>query len=157
MKRKYLRKRIVALVFVLALIAGAAALCLASPQAARTFVFWGPEGETFEERLIAKTDNKESDLRHYIEETLLGPSSMEDTPIFAPGTKLSSFMYRNGVAYVNLSELAALPPAFFGGTAAHAEFSGSGNAFAVLKAGIRRNFPSVKDVKIFVAGETVEN
>jgi len=55
-----------------------------------------------------------------------------------------SLLYRNGIVYLDLSEEAALPP------------PEGGEVFLNMKtlyAGIRRNFPFVREVRFFIAGK----
>jgi hypothetical protein len=64
-------------------------------------------------------------------------------PLFPRETRLRSLLYRNGVVYLDLSEEAALPP------------PEGGEVFMNMKtlyAGIRRNFPFVRDIRFFIAG-----
>ena len=114
----------------------------------RTFVFYSSlEGKTVvEDRMLRRSSDRETDIRRYVEEVLLGPSFPNLDPLFYRGTKLNSFMYRESVVYADLSETAALP------------IEGSWNVFRsllTLNEGIRRNFPIVQDVRIFIGGNEV--
>jgi hypothetical protein len=122
------------------------------PQARRTFVFKGAGGEVFESRLLARAPTREEDLRRYIDESLLGPASVEDEPLFVRGTKLSSFMYRDGVVYADFSRDASIPPQLFEDRKAS---TGTGDSFSFLRADVLRNFPYVKAVRFFVGGQRV--
>jgi hypothetical protein len=114
----------------------------------RTFVFYSSlEGKTVvEDRMLRRSRDKETDIRRYVDEVLLGPSFPELDPLFSRGTKLNSFMYRETVVYADLSESAALP------------LEGNWDVFRsllTLNEGIRRNFPFVGDVRIFIGGNEV--
>jgi len=111
----------------------------------RTFVFYSSlEGKTVvEDRMLRRSGDRETDIHRYVDEVLLGPSFPELDPLFPRGTKLNSFMYRETVAYVDLSESAALP------------LEGNWDVFRsllTLNEGIRRNFPFVVDVRLFIGG-----
>jgi len=111
----------------------------------RTFVFYSSlEGKTVvEDRMLRRSRDRETDIRRYVDEVLLGPSFPNLDPLFPRGTKLSSFMYRETVVYADLSESAALP------------LEGSWDVFRsllTLNEGIRRNFPFVGDVRLFIGG-----
>jgi hypothetical protein len=114
----------------------------------RTFVFYGIETgkAAVEERMLSRAETPELDLVRYTEETLLGPVSPDLGPLFPRGTRLQSLLYRNGVVYADLSETAV------------AGIPGGEDVFRNLSAldtGIRRNFPFVKDVRLFIAGNPV--
>jgi hypothetical protein len=115
-----------------------------SGLARRTFVFYAAAGGSaaVEDRMLRRAENREADLGRYVEEVLLGPVSPDLKPLFPPETRLRNLMYRNGVVYVNLSESAALP----------VSERGAFRNFLALNQGIRRNFPYVKDVRFFAAG-----
>jgi hypothetical protein len=86
---------------------------------------------------------RELDITRYVEEALLGPVSSNSMPLFPRETSLRSLLYRSGVVYLDLSEEAVLPP------------PEGGEVFMNMKtlyAGIRRNFPFVRDVRFFIAG-----
>jgi len=87
---------------------------------------------------------REPDITRYVEEALLGPVSSNTMPLFPRETRLSSLLYRNGVVYLDLSEEALLPP------------PEGGEVFMNMKtlyAGIRRNFPFVREMRFFIAGK----
>jgi len=96
--------------------------------------------------MLRRSGDRETDIRRYVDEVLLGPSFPELDPLFPRGTKLNSFMYRETVVYADLSESAALP------------LEGSWDVFRsllTLNEGIRRNFPFVGDVRLFIGGNEV--
>jgi hypothetical protein len=111
----------------------------------RTFVFYSIDNgkPVVEDRMLSKTGSRENDITRYVEETLLGPVSLDSAPLFPKGTRLESLLYRDGVVYVNLSESAALP-SLMGKDA----FTG----LYTLYGGIKRNFSYVKDVRLFIDG-----
>jgi len=114
----------------------------------RTFVFYSDivGNLVVEERMLHRSADKETDIRRYLDETLLGPASPNLAVLFPLETRLNSFMLRNGVVYVDLSEAAALP------------FPPGRDVFRslhTLNDGIRRNFPYVSDVRLFIGGNAV--
>jgi hypothetical protein len=113
--------------------------------ARRTFVFYSIDshGLAAEDRMVAKTDSPEDDIRHYVEEALLGPVSVDSAPLFPRGTRLMSLLCRDGVVYADLSQSAALDVP---------EGQGVFAALEILRGGVKRNFPYVKDVRLFIAG-----
>jgi hypothetical protein len=123
--------------------------------ARRTFLFYNIDSGVVivENRLLpvsrgeasygSKSSPQELDITRYVEEALLGPVSSNSMPLFPRETRLRSLLYRNGTVYVDLSEEAALPP------------PEGGEVFINMKtlyAGIRRNFPFVREVRFFIAG-----
>ena len=121
---------------------------LLSGLARSTFIFYSRiDGKSvIETRMLRQSWDKELDIRRYIEEALLGPASQDSVPLFHRETQLHSFMFRNGVVYADFSELAALPA------------GDSWDAFRsllTLNEGVRRNFPQVKDVRLFIGGNEV--
>ena len=114
----------------------------------RTFEFFAYDNHrsVVEDRMLHKTGIQEKDIKNYVEELILGPVSLDFAPLLTKGTKLSSFMFRNGTVYADFSKEAGLPvqrgrPLFDG--------------FLALNQGIRRNFSNVSDVKLFVDGNEV--
>jgi hypothetical protein len=81
-----------------------------------------------------------------VDEVLLGPETPGTALLFPRETRLVSFMCRDAVVFADLSESAALPLPegrdVFGG-------------LLTLNQRIRRNFPWVKDVKLFIGGNEV--
>jgi hypothetical protein len=113
--------------------------------ARRTFVFYTIDGgkEVVEERMLKRSDSRELDLTRYVEEALLGPASPDLAPSFPRDTVLASLLYREGAVFVDLSASAALG------------VPGGGDAFRnlyTLNQGIRRNFPFVKETRLFIEG-----
>ena len=116
----------------------------------RTFVFYTAlEGNIIvEDRMFRRSDSKETDIRRYIEEVLLGPVSPDAVPLLSLETRLLSLIFRDGVVYADFSEVSALPVEL---PRNQTVFSG----FLTLYEGIRRNFSSVKDVKFFIGGNQI--
>jgi len=114
----------------------------------RTLVFYSTmEGITVvEDRMLRRSYSRETDIRRYIEEVLLGPVSPDSAPLFPRDTRLNSFMYRDGVVYADLTELAALPI-----PAGRDVFQ----SLLTLNEGIRRNFSFIKNVRLFIGGNEV--
>ena len=115
----------------------------------RTFVFYSAlEGTAIvEDRMLRSSSSRETDIRRYVEEALLGPVSQEADPLFIQGTRLLSLLFRDGVVYANFSESAhfpIFPPA-----------KGVFYSFLTLNEGIRRNFPFVRNVRFFISGREI--
>jgi hypothetical protein len=109
-------------------------------------VFYTTRGNelTVESRLLTRTGPRELSIRRYVEEVVLGPVSLDLSPLLTPETTLESFLFRDGVVYADFSSLAALPPLAENGDLYH--------NLLTLKEGILRNFPFVRDVRLFIAG-----
>jgi hypothetical protein len=112
----------------------------------RTFVFYSIRGGemTVEDRMLKRSPSRETEVKRYVEEVLLGPVSPDAAPLFPRETRLESFLYRDGVVYADLSESAVLAPSEGGDVY---------RGFLTLNRGIKRNFPSVRDVRLFAAGK----
>ena len=114
----------------------------------RTFEFFTYDNSqsVVEDRMLHRAATKENDIKSYVEELILGPVSVDYAPLITKGTKLRSFMFRDGTVFADFSKEAALPvqggmPLFDG--------------FLAINQGIRRNFNYVRDVKMFVNGNEV--
>jgi hypothetical protein len=120
---------------------------LVSGMTRRTFVFYSSlEGEAaVEARMLRRSHSGETDIRRYAEEALLGPVSPGLDPLFPRETRLRSLLYREGVVYADFTADAALP----------AGPAGVFRGFLTLNQGIRRNFSTVKDVKLFIGGNEI--
>jgi hypothetical protein len=115
----------------------------------RTFMFYTIRDTSVvvEERFLRRSGNRETDIRRYVEEALLGPKSQEMLALpFYRSTQALIVMYRNGIVFADLSASASIPPPDGGSL-----FS----SFLTLNKGIRRNFPFVKDVRFFIGGNQV--
>jgi hypothetical protein len=113
----------------------------------RTFVFYSAlEGHAVvEDRMLKRASSREIDLRRYVEEVLLGPVSPGSLPLFPQGTRVLSFLYREGVVYADFSMEALFP----------AEGGEVFKSFLTLNEGIRRNFSQVKKVNFFIEGTEI--
>ncbi|MCL2381885.1 MAG: GerMN domain-containing protein [Treponema sp.] len=132
-----------------------AVLCLAALGnalylgfARRTFVFYSARtaGVVVEERFLRRAGDRETDIRRYVEQALLGPKYQGLVSPFVQGIQVQSFMYREGVVFANLTEQAALPPEE-GGAVFY--------SLLTLNKGIRRNFSGVRDVRLFIGGNQI--
>ena len=115
----------------------------------RSFVFYSAlEGRIIvEDRVLRKSSSRETDIRRYVDEALLGPVSPEAAPLFNRETDLYSLLYRDGVVFANFCESALIPvfpPA-----------EGVFLSFLTLNDGIRRNFSFVKDLRFFIEGREI--
>ncbi|GMO37363.1 MAG: hypothetical protein Ta2F_13570 [Termitinemataceae bacterium] len=111
----------------------------------RTCVYYSLDGkrQIVEERLLPRTDSKEAAISEYVEDLLLGPASLQEAPLINQGAVINLLMLREGVVFLDMSQEAAIPPAEGGDVLRNLE---------AVKYGIRRNFPYVKEVKIFIDG-----
>ena len=111
----------------------------------RVFIFPSvEEGKYILETRYIKSIPEKSDIQVYCQELALG-SGMERTKrIFSSGTKILSCIERNGIVYIDLS----------------ADIINMGDNVIEIKDGIdlmkeniMKNFKSVKEIKVFVAGK----
>lgn len=111
-----------------------------------TFIFPSVEkGEyIIESRFLPKTNK--SSMEFFIDELLLGPQTERCQYVFAKDTMLNSFIFNNGIVYVDLSDHALYP--------ADNQISIK-NSCELLEKNLHNNFPSVKEVKIFINGNQV--
>jgi len=114
----------------------------------RTFEFFAfDDGRSVvEDRMLHDTGTEEGDVRAYVEELLMGPVSVDFAPLLTKGTKLSSFMFRDGTVFADFSRDAVFPVP--GGRPLL-------DGFLAMNQGIRRNFPAVSDVKFFISGNEI--
>jgi hypothetical protein len=137
-----------------AAIAGLILLCaialadyLSADFVRRTFVFKEMDTgqDRIEERMIMRTESREGDISRYVEEVILGPLSPGTVPLIDRNARLEALLLRGNAVYLDLSEEAVIPQA------------GSGilDSFEVLRGEITRNFPFVKRVRIFIAGNEI--
>jgi hypothetical protein len=104
--------------------------------------------------MILRSGDRETDMIRYVEEFLLGPVSPDLVPLFPRETRLRTLLYRDGVVYVDLSEASVFPPPEQRALAS-GDKAGLLENFRTLYRGIRRNFPYVRDVRLFAAGNAV--
>jgi hypothetical protein len=114
----------------------------------RTLMFYAiNQGtEMVEDRFFPRSGSRETDIRRYVEEALLGPAAPGAGPLFPREARLESLLYREGRVYAGFSESAALPPPEGGNVF---------NNLRVLRAEILRNFPYIKEVKFFINGNEI--
>ncbi|MDR0289931.1 MAG: GerMN domain-containing protein [Treponema sp.] len=131
--------------------------------ARRTFVFYDIDSgiATVEERMLRAfkegasvsemlvSSPGEVDITRYVEEALLGPISPNSLPLFPKETRLLSLLYRDGVVYADFSQEAALIPI----EGAIAQGEGVFANMETLYSGVKRNFPLVREIRFFIAGE----
>jgi hypothetical protein len=131
----------------LLLCATALADYLTADFARRTFVFESMDTrqDDIEERMIMLTGSRETDISRYVEELILGPLSPETIPLIDRNARLEALLLRENVVYIDFSEESAIPPS--GGSLLE--------NFEVLRGEIMRNFPFVREVRIFIAGNEV--
>jgi len=117
-------------------------------RVARSFVFPDMNGKasSVEYRFLPRMRGLENQIEQYVAEALLGPVSVDSSSLFLKGTRVLSVLARDGVAYIDLSEDAALSAQ----SGASATFLR--DSLAGLIAGIGRNFPSLKRVSVFIGG-----
>ncbi len=117
----------------------------ASGKSLATFVFYTVRNgkASVETRSLPRYGKLELRAARYVEEALLGSGTVSLGRLFPKGTRLDSLLIRDGTAFVDLSAAAALP--------AEAEVDAR-RSIATLAAGLRRNFRSIKTVRIFIAG-----
>lgn len=141
--KKHPHKALLLVLVILCL--GALADFLLQGKARRTAVFSSLDGkkEIVEERMLLRTRSREADITAYVEDVILGPSSLEEAHLLNRGSAIESLLFRDNIVYLGLSEEAAIPPAEGGEVL---------RSLATLKQGVCRNFPYVKDVYIFIEG-----
>ncbi|MDR2073283.1 MAG: GerMN domain-containing protein [Spirochaetaceae bacterium] len=141
-------KQIRRLAYLVMLLAFAFFELLHSGLTRRTFEFPALENGKLvvEDRMLRKAGSLEQNIKNYVEELILGPVSVTCVPLLTKGVKLQAFMYRDGTVYADFSGDAALPVQ--GGAPLF-------ESFLALNRGIRRNFRSISDVKLFVNGNEV--
>jgi len=94
------------------------------------------------------SESIETDIRRYVEEVLLGPVSPDAAHLLPRDTRLVSLICRNGTVFADFSLISALPDVF-------PSENGVYLGFLTLNEGIRRNFPAVNDVKLFIGGTEI--
>ena len=116
----------------------------------RTFVFYSSLGGTtiVEDRMFHGSSSRETDIRRYVEEALLGPVSPDAALLFPRETRLLSLIFREGVVYADFSLNSAFPESF-------PPEEGVFRSFLTLNEGIRRNFSYIKNVKLFIGGNEI--
>lgn len=96
--------------------------------------------------MLPRSKTEELGIKSYVEDVILGPKSVEEMALFNEGSSVEAIMLRAGLVYINLSSEAAVPPVEGGEVL---------NNLQVLKEGIFRNFPNLKEVYIFIGGNEI--
>jgi hypothetical protein len=142
--------------FFLVLLIGGIALgsVIHTDQKRYTFVFFGMKDRIprMEERMVPRTRDRESEIRRYAEETLLGPQNPASALLFPRETKLLSFLYQEKTVYINLSEHAAMP-IFFDGAPDNEALT---RTFTAFRESLMRNFSFIKEIKFFIEGHILD-
>lgn len=120
------------------------------PQKRFLFSFYSVKNHRInvETRYFIPGKTKEDRVQHYAEEYLLGPSVIESLPLFPVDAQVETIMIRNNYAYINLSEAAALP------IPGEVPFQKRSKLFVDM---IRRNFPSIQGISLFIAGNELDH
>ncbi|MEW6565332.1 MAG: GerMN domain-containing protein [Spirochaetota bacterium] len=121
---------------------------LVTPKKRFLFSFYSAKSTTamVETRFFNPGTTKEDRLQHYIEEYLLGPTMVDYLPLFPQDARVDTVLIRKDHAYINLSETAALP------VPGSVPFEKREGLFAAM---IMKNFQSIKEVSLFIAGNEV--
>lgn len=113
----------------------------------RVFIFPSVEsGVKIVETRYLPENPHQGKLQIYIEEMLLGSQTERTKNLFTAGTKVNSCFERNGTLYLDLSDdLIQMGE----GVVSIRE------GFELLKFNIKKNFSEIKDIQVFVQGNTV--
>lgn len=116
-----------------------------TPRSARTFEFVSllDDRPTVERRFVPRRFGLEASLETYVAEYLLGPTVVESAYLFLKGSRVESVLVRDGVAHIGISQDAAFP------SEPGLDVRDSMN---ILISGIRRNFPNLKRVMVYIGG-----
>jgi hypothetical protein len=157
--RIYKQKSLFCLLALCAIGGAAVSDFLLSGKTRQTFIFYNMRtgASRVEERMVLKYPSKERQIEQYVEEAVFGTRSLDAAPLFASGTRLLSLLYRNKVAYVNLSEDAAFPVITEDMELNAVSMAAArSRSFAVLDDGLKRNFPFVEQIAFFIEGRSIE-
>lgn len=111
----------------------------------RTFIFPSVQNEKLivEKRFLSKNPSQ-GDINLFVDELLLGSGVERTKLLFTDGTRVKSCFLRNDILYLNLSD----------------DLIQMGNGVLdiedgveLLKKNIKKNFPKVKTIQIFVDGK----
>lgn len=132
---------------VMALLMLISSLCYAKKGYGKKFVFIFPcvdEGKyILETRYLKENPNKDA-IAYFADELVLGSGFERTKYLFTPGTKINSCFERNKVVYIDLS--------------ADIIYMGQNvisirEGIELLKKNIKKNFPHVEEVQVFVDGK----
>jgi len=136
---------------VLASIAVAAFICsfclfmVKKGGARRSFIFPSVENGAYIVEIRRLPHSHISDVEYYINELMLGPQTERCRRIFAKETKVLSCMQKNKILYVDLSQDIVNPEN-------ENRMLPVRDSIELFKKNIKRNFPSISTVKVFVGG-----
>jgi hypothetical protein len=121
------------------------------PGPRRVFYFAGFEGtQTYKEVRFLARNPIQGDVGLFVDELLLGPLTNGYRTLFAPGTRAALCVVEDRTLYV---DLAMDEGAFFApGRTAVSWDEGT----VLFKQNIRANFPSLRDVVLFINGHAIE-
>lgn len=102
----------------------------------------GSPGET---RRLPRRENREEELRYFLEELMLGPSKIENIPVVPEETELRTVMFRDQILYFDLSEDILIQSA---GRPLPLE-----RRMALIRRSILFNYPWVNEIIITINGE----
>lgn len=116
-----------------------------TPKKRYIFGFYSQKSRSLilENRFLIAGETKEDQLRHYVEEYLLGPMMIDSYPLFSQESSLNTIMIRKDHAYIDLTDLAALP------AAGPIPFKERARVFTDM---VQKNFQSLKEITLFIAG-----
>ena len=113
----------------------------------KKYVFVFPcvdEGKYVLETRYLKENPNKSDISYFADELVLGSGLERTKYLFTPGTKIISCFERNKIVYLNLSA----DIIYMGHNVISIR-----DGIELLKKNIRKNFPHVEDVQVFVDGK----
>jgi hypothetical protein len=99
---------------------------------------------TGERRVLPRFQSKEENLRAFVEDLILGPTSIYSSPALPEDTQVQLFMLRNDALYLDLSE-----ELLFNGNDVHLT---PAESLAALRKNIAFNFPHLRDIVLTVNG-----
>jgi hypothetical protein len=115
----------------------------------RTFLFYNYDRgrAVVESRMVPRSASRELELTRYVQEVLSGPVSLNAAPLLPRETRLRALIFRDGTVFANFSQAAALP--------VPEAKTGAIEGLLALEQGVRRNFPYVTGVNLFIEGNEV--
>lgn len=143
--KQYIAQSIIVLLLVLTFIISLVSYFAGKDSVRRTFIF--PSAETgeyiVEYRNLAK-DPVQGEVQLFIDELLLGSTIERTKSIFTMGTKVLSCFQREETLYLNLSsDLIEMGD----------EVMEIRDGMDLLKKNIKKNFPKIHEIEIFVNGK----
>lgn len=143
--KEYLKKTILILILVLSFIISLISYLVCKNGKRYTFIFPSADNEQLivEYRDLAKKTHQ-GDVNYFIDEILLGSTIERTKMLFAPGTKVLSCFQRGNVLYLNLSA----DLLYMGDGVINVE-----DGIKLLEKNIKKNFPKIDSVTVFVDGK----